>query len=82
VAAIRRFAERHGRPPVCTDFNPALARSKGLRDRAERFRADGDYPPYASVQRVFGQWNEAIRAAGFEPLPTGRKLADRERATA
>jgi hypothetical protein len=30
------------------------------------------------VVKVFGRWNDAIRAAGFAPTPSGRY--DRERA--
>lgn len=77
VAAMRRFHDRYGRAPVMTDFNTALACRLGHPEKAERFYADGDYPTTPSVQRVFGTWNAAITAAGFEPLAIGHKLSER-----
>lgn len=71
IAAIQRFAERYGRPPQATDFNPHQALSLGHDWRAERFRNDGDYPQVVCVQYVFGTWNAAIEAAGFEPTKIG-----------
>ncbi len=31
------------------------------------FDADTKYPHHSTVQKYFGSWNEAIKAAGFEP---------------
>lgn len=72
VAAIQRFAERYGRQPSATDFNPALARALGNPARGERFYEDGDYPNTSTVIQAFGSWSAAIAAAGFEPLKPGR----------
>lgn len=72
VAAIQRFAERHGRQPSAVDFNPAQARALGKRSLSERFYEAGDYPAATSVVEVFGSWSAAIAAAGFERLKPGR----------
>jgi hypothetical protein len=58
IDAIRSFAERYGRPPTATDFNPSLT----------AYRGEG-YPSLGAVQRAFGSWNNAIAAAGFAPRP-------------
>lgn len=63
VDAIKRFAERYGRPPTATDFNAALS--------PETFYRDADYPHLSVVQSLFGSWNDAIAAAGFVPRPKG-----------
>lgn len=76
VAAIQRFASRYGRQPSAVDFNPPLALHTGYPEKAEAFRRDGDYPGVSSVQGVFGTWNAAMAAAGFDPLPLGHKHSD------
>lgn len=73
IAAIQRFAERYGKPPSATDFQPALARRIGHPEKADRFYADGDYPTTTAVLQMFGSWNAAIEAAGFEPVPVGSR---------
>ena len=51
IEAIRLFVKERGRPPKTTDFK----------------NSGGKYPSYRTVQRQFGSWNKAIKAAGFEP---------------
>lgn len=59
VLCIQEWADEHGGvPPAACDF---------LRARA----ADLPVPSVNNVQRRFGSWNEAIRAAGFEPHHPG-----------
>ena len=71
VEAIQTFHARYDRPPAIADFHPAIARSQGHDWRAERFYADGDYPNRRQVVKVFGSWNAALRAAGFQPCGPG-----------
>jgi hypothetical protein len=77
LVAIKRFAERYGRAPTSSDFNPSdcrrsarisATRSRAWLERAERWHEDGDYPYVRSVQRHFdGSWSAAILAAGLRP---------------
>jgi hypothetical protein len=71
VEAIQRFADRYGRPPSATDFNPHHALKLGHSWRAERFYADADYPYTANVLYQFGTWNTAVEAAGFATRRVG-----------
>lgn len=57
VAAIQRFAEENGRPPLAPEWNSAGHGQNG----------DG-YPGPAFVIREFGSWANGIEAAGF-PRP-------------
>lgn len=75
VAKIREWVERYGEIPAATDWHPgdcnrsariSAARSQAWLARAARFR-EGEYPWPGTVQRVFGRWSDAIRAAGFTP---------------
>lgn len=77
TSAIQLFAARYGEPPTSADWNTSQALSTGRSDLAERYQRDGDYPTTGSVQRIFGSWNEGIRAAGYEPLPSGQRRASR-----
>ena len=57
--AIQTWAAEHdGEPPYANDWNTSA------RDRR--------YPSVRSVRNVFGTWNAAISAAGFEPRRVGR----------
>jgi HNH endonuclease len=53
--AIELWARRNGHPPAARDWN----------------RAGEDHPSRQTVQRVFGRWNRAIRAAGYRPRRPG-----------
>lgn len=59
VAAIRRFAAEHGRPPAAT----AWFRPVGVRG--------AEYPSTNTVLNVCGSWSAAIAAAGFTPRRPG-----------
>lgn len=67
VAAMQVFYEIYGRQPSYTDFNP----SRAQREAYERFHRDGCWPGGATVNRHWGSWNAAIKAAGFEPIKPG-----------
>jgi hypothetical protein len=70
IEAIRRWAEEHGGiPPRATDWNVAMARSRG---EDTRDYENGDWRATSGVTRAFGTWNAAIEAAGYEPTPVGK----------
>lgn len=73
VGAIQEWNDKYGHPPAASDWSPGMATRQGLFDRARQYREDAYWPPLATVQRVFGSWNEAIRQAGFEALPSGHR---------
>jgi hypothetical protein len=64
ITSIREFAETYGRPPRVTDFSKAHAAAAGHAGRVP----EGHWPAIDIVQRCCGSWNEAVRAAGFEPF--------------
>jgi hypothetical protein len=77
IAAIRLFAERHGRPPTASEWNPTYTGG------TEALRLAG-YPPAGVVYRTssrsgapFATWADAIEAAGF-PRPTFGRRTDKE----
>lgn len=53
--SIRTWAAEHGRTPTTTDWTGA--------------DPTGRRPGYPRVQREFGTWDAALRAAGFEARP-------------
>jgi predicted transcriptional regulator len=72
ITAIQAWADEHGGvPPVAADWNPAIARRLGKPEKADKFYEDDAWPTVESVQKVFGSWNQAIRAAGFAPRRPG-----------
>lgn len=56
VKHIRAWVKEHGEPPGCDEWNAPRGRG---------------FPSSASLTRKFGTFNDAIRAAGFEPRPQG-----------
>lgn len=80
IEAIQDWSEEHGGiPPAATDWNPPHAITLGHPEKAEKFHeANGRWPYTSSVVPLFGTWNAAIRAAGFEPRPAGRYSRDGE----
>jgi HNH endonuclease len=70
IEAIQEFHSLMGRPPHAPDFNPTYARYLGHDQRAERFEAY-DWPWQWTVTCLFGGWNAAIEAAGYEATPPG-----------
>jgi transcriptional regulator with XRE-family HTH domain len=77
IWCIQEWKEIYGHPPSAADWNPKMAERQGRFDKARRYREDGCWPPLATAQRLFGSWNEAIRQAGFEPLPSGHRRKER-----
>ncbi len=57
VYSIRLWARRHGRPPTANEWD----------------RAGENHPSRQTVQRVFGTWNRALHAAGFETRRPGQR---------
>ncbi len=78
IDAIRDYADQYGRPPGARDWNPSMARANYRDDIAERFYNDNCWPHTNTVQRIFGKWNTAIKAAGFTPVVAGHKYVDLE----
>jgi hypothetical protein len=76
IEKIRTWAERYGRPPSATDWNPyTLRRRPGMTDatkerKLKRFQ-DDDWPYTNYVIARFGSWAAGLRAAGFESNPPG-----------
>ena len=56
IQAIHDFCVENGRIPASTDFE----------------NSGSKYPSRSTVSRLFGTWNKAIEAAGFEPEYIGR----------
>ena len=52
---LQAWAHEHGRPPTLEEWRRAGAR----------------HPSAATVRRLFGSWNAALVAAGFEMRPPG-----------
>ncbi len=55
VERLQAWAHEHGRPPTLEEWRRAGAR----------------HPSAATVRRLFGSWNAALVAAGFEKRPPG-----------
>jgi Homing endonuclease associated repeat len=73
IERIQAWNETYGSPPGARDWSPSMARKQGRDDIAERFERDGCWPYVNTVQRVFGSWNEGVRAAGFTPRRAGAR---------
>jgi hypothetical protein len=56
VYAMGLWARRHSRAPFMSEWD----------------QAGENHPSRQTVSRVFGSWNEAMVAAGFNPRPRGR----------
>ena len=76
IHAIQRWVGLYGKPPTAMDWDLSTARSKAVPERLaeieERHRGH-DWPYPENAQRLFGSWNAAIRAAGFEPVRPGQR---------
>jgi hypothetical protein len=78
LADMDDWFELFGTPPTATDWNQSRARAQGWIWRVERYEDTGrDWPQLSAVQDVFGSWNAAIVAAGFEPMLDGHKRIER-----
>jgi hypothetical protein len=61
LARLRAWAQEHGRPPTLEEWR----------------RAGESHPSAATVRRLFGTWNAALVAAGFEARRPGVPLLPR-----
>jgi len=71
IQRIQEYDRRYGHPPGAVDGNVGMARTVGRQDLVDRFYTDGCWPHGSTLRRWFKNWNDAIRAAGFEPLRPG-----------
>lgn len=78
IEAIQDYAHQYGRTPGAQDWNVAMARANGRPDLVERFYDDACWPHTATLLYVFGSFNAAIAAAGFEPRKPGKRGATSE----
>jgi hypothetical protein len=94
VAEVHHWVELYGQPPSAFEWHPANMRWKNrayVEGRAtgrfsdatvalaeQRYRESGPWPSPTSAQQTFGSWSAMIEAAGFEPLPVGKKRSVRE----
>lgn len=75
LTALREWAELYGRPPSATDWNPSAWGHYSPERRAlmEDRHSARKWPHLSGVQTLFGSWNEAIEAAGFDPVKPGER---------
>jgi hypothetical protein len=77
--SFKEWNDLFGVPPTSPDWNPALARAKGMDHKAQRHAQTGRPWPTASlVQDIFGSWNAGRAAAGFDTFTPGRYGRDGE----
>ena len=67
IQRIQEYDRRYGHPPSAVDWNVSMARTVGRQNLVDRFYTDGCWPHGSTLRRWFENWNDAIRAAGFEP---------------
>jgi hypothetical protein len=66
IAALHRDARRRGRPPTEQEWK-ASSRGGWGRER----------PTAQTAKTIFGSWNAALAAAGFEPRGPGQRVTRR-----
>lgn len=69
VEAIRLWAVTYGEPPRYGDWRSG--RRGSPEQRARRDRLKGRIPTTTTVEKRFGSFNAAVRAAGHEPRSQG-----------
>jgi endogenous inhibitor of DNA gyrase (YacG/DUF329 family) len=69
IEALQEWATMTGWLPSASEWNPASVQNDARREALLRFRATGHWPYTNTVLSVFGSWNAAMEAAGFEPRP-------------
>lgn len=81
IDKAQQFNEAHGQPPAATDWNPSdclrasrvsADRARRWAERAERFYSSG-YPWTGTVAKLFGGWNDMLRAAGLPVRWEGKR---------
>lgn len=74
IASIQEWAELFGDPPSASDWNRSLAIAQNAAWRVTRYEDTGrPWPSAACVQYLYGTWNNAIKAAGYQPLTPGQR---------
>lgn len=71
IERMQAWAELYGGPPTSLAWSPAQARRSSSDPEVVARFAGGDWPNAATVVRLFGSWNAAIEASGFEPMRRG-----------
>jgi hypothetical protein len=72
VDSINEWADLFGVPPTAADWNLHMARNAGQEWKVARHESTGrPWPDVSTVQKLYGSWNAAIEAAGWEPRPPG-----------
>jgi hypothetical protein len=81
IAKIRTWVDLYGRPPSAPEWDPTPSRiADGSITEAARERYhSGEWPSSNTVIGLFGTWNAAIEAAGFEPVTGARWIRERSR---
>ena len=59
IESIQSWHKKHGRAPTAMEWRTN--------------NRTNDHPVTSRVQQRFGKWSDAIREAGFEPNPPGRR---------
>ncbi len=78
IDRVRAWADRFGDPPGAADWNRApsiRARNPAAALRQDE-ASDEHWPALFGVVSTFGSWNNAIRAAGFQPMRAGQRRGE------
>lgn len=77
IDRIHEWAELYADPPGLQDWQPSLALASGREEIAAYWHECWPHwPPANRVGQLFGRWNQAIEAAGYIPMPPGRRRSD------
>lgn len=72
LESMAEWEDRFGVPPTATDWNPQAAYAKSVAWKAQRLAdTDRPWPSVSSVQAIFGSWNAALQAAGYDTFEPG-----------
>lgn len=87
IAEMQRWERLYGAPPTAYEWSLAMVYNQQRRyaegtangrpsdatvaEIEKRHREDGPWPATRTAIHLFGRWNKAIEAAGFEPLTSG-----------
>jgi len=70
IRVLKEHEARVGRPLAAPDFNVAEAKKRGMMRRVEMYLTH-DLPSLNAIQRHFGSWSAAVRAAGLQEARSG-----------
>lgn len=79
IERMQEWNQLFGKPPAQSEWNIAKARTLLVAARRRALRwvdvqveyERGDWPSCDTVKRLFGSWNNAVEAAGFDRRPSG-----------